>query len=230
MMMTMPQNKQHTQRTNERGNAFFLVMIGVVLFAGLIFTLSRSARQGGENVSQKQAEIAASAILDYAQKVERGVNNVMNTVSFSEEDISFENDFLSADNNPNCSSARCMVFSPAGGSISYIAPSDDMAAANNWHFSGENTVLGVGANANADLMLMLNDVRRIVCEDINDRLGIATMPTDGDGIEISTLFTGSYNNSEQISGASLDGVSSACVQNTQPDPDEYIFYHVLRAR
>ena len=229
--MMMPPNKQKKICDTESGNAFFLVMIGVVLFAGLMFTLSRSARQGGDNLTQKQAEIAATAILDFAQKIERGVNNVMNTVSFSEQDISFENDFLSTYNNPNCSSTRCEVFSPDGGSVAYQAPTENMnGASSQWLFSGDNTVLGIGVDANADLILILNNLRRLVCEEINDRLNISSMPTDSDGIETSTEFVGTYTNSEQIGGAALDGISSACVQSTQPDPDEYVFYHVLRGR
>ena len=229
-MTTRKAKIKNPERPRERGNAFFLVMIGVVLFGGLMFTLSRGARQGGENISQKQAEIAASEILSYVQRVERGVANVMNTVAFSEQDISFENDLVSGYTNASCTSPRCEVFNPSGGSIAYIAPSSNMSTSNAWLFSGENTVLGVGNNSNADLLIILNNVRSSVCEKLNERLNIDPTPTDGDGIDTTTLFTGSYNNSEQISGAAVSGLTSACVLNTAPNPDEYLFYHVLRER
>ena len=216
-------------RKNERGNAFFLVMIGVVLFGGLMFTLSRGARQGGENISQKQAEIAASEILSYAQKVERGVANVMNAVSFSDQDISFENDLVSGYINPACTSPRCEVFNSSGGSISYTRRTSNMNTGSDWLFSGENTVSGIGSG-NAELLIILNNVRSSVCSEINDRLNITLMPTDSDGVDTTTEFIGSFNNSEQISGAAVNGLSSACILNTQPNPDEYLFYHVLRAR
>lgn len=219
-------------RRSEQGNAFFLVMIGVVLFAGLMFTLSRGARQGGENITKKQAEIAATAVLDYAQRMERGVNNVMRTVTFSEQDISFTNKFQSGAgfDNPNCNSPRCEVFNPSGGSISYIPPTDTMNAGDAWLVSGDNTVPGIGTGAEADLLLILNKVRVSVCTEINDRLGISTLPTDSDGIETATFFTGTYTASDVLGGAANSGLSAACVQNTSPDPDEYVFYYVLRER
>lgn len=231
MAMMMPTNNRG-DRGRENGNAFFLVMIGVVLFAGLMFALSRGARQGGENITKKQAQIAATAILDYAQRMERGVNNVMRTVTFSEQDISFTNKFQSGVgyDNANCGSARCEVFSPSGGSISYVSPTDTMSDSNEWMISGNNTVPGIGVGSEADLLLIFDKVRVSVCTEINDRLGISTLPTDADGIETATFFTGTYTNSQQIGGATNSGLSAACVMNTTPDPDEYVFYYVLRAR
>lgn len=205
-------------------------MIGVALFGGLMFTLSRGARQGGDNITDKQAELAASEMLDYAQRVERGVANVMRTASFSEVDISFDNDIATVYENTNCSSARCEVFNAGGGAINYRAPSDNMRDGTDpWIFSGDNAVAGIGTTA-PELLLMLNNVHPSVCEEINDRLNIDPMPTDGDDIDTTTYFQGAYTASAQISGAAVDGLSSGCVQNTARDPDEYLFYHVLRAR
>ncbi|MCB9990535.1 MAG: hypothetical protein H6867_04025 [Rhodospirillales bacterium] len=217
-------------RTAESGNAFFMVMVGVVLFAALMYTFSRGARQGGENMTEKQAQIAATDIISYAQSAERAVNRVYSK-SRSENAISFENGIVGGYTNANCpaSNNRCKVFNSDGGGISWSS-ADNFASPSPWLFSGENTVAGIGQDGNADLLLILPQLSSVVCREINEALDISAMPTDGNGIEDSTKFQGSYNASAQISGAAVSGVFSACVQDTSPDPDEYFYYQVLLPR
>lgn len=216
---------QQSNRTGERGNAFFIVMITIILFAGLMFVFSRGARQGGNKLTSKQSEIAASDIITYAQTVRRAVDRVYSKGE-SENAISFEADNNTGYANANCTDNYCKVFSPSGGSIGWSEP--DHSASNNkpWFFSGENTITGVGVTNNPDLLMMLTDVTPSVCEALNDALGIATMPSDSNGIETTTKFQGVYTNTEQIGGASLDGVTAACVN----DSGTYVFYFVLLER
>ena len=50
----MPQNNRQDRRS-ESGNIFAIVMIGVVLFGALMYTFSRSAKQGDGNLTRSIA-------------------------------------------------------------------------------------------------------------------------------------------------------------------------------
>ncbi len=179
----------------ESGNAFFIVMVGVVLFAALMFTFSRGVRQGGDNLSEKNVEMAATELIDTAQKYERAVSR-LRLKGCSENQISFDlhNGTLktaddTAQNYVNAASPAdfsCHVFHPNGGNLtpyllpeSYVVDNGPVCAvcthARSLHFSAA-TVIGNGVDSGAegsDLVLWMGRVTRDVCIEINNRLGIA---------------------------------------------------------
>lgn len=235
--MTSPENlttMTHQKRNSESGNVFFIVMVAVVLFAGLMFTFSRGARQGGDNLSAKQAEVFASDILNYAQRVERGVSRVYGR-GFSENAISFQNEYISGYENTNCTQTRCRVFHPEGGAISYKRLEDRWSRSQqNWVYTGENRVIGVGTdctnNSCSDLIMVIEDVPTTICTAINEKLAIGPpIPTD-DNIDL-TPYDGTfgYSASNDIGDEdnTLEEVRTACFQETGGN---YYFYHVLLER
>lgn len=220
----MPQNKNSN---TESGNAFFIVLLGVVLFSALMFTVSRSGQQGGDNLSKKQAEVAVVDIIDYAQRLERAVNRIMLRGRFSETDISFDNGTDYA--NGNCAVAACEVFNPGGGAASWRSPPPNISTSS-WIINGENRVPDIGSDANADLVILLPGLSLDVCRKINDRLGVTNPggnpPTDGNGIN-TDLFDGTFANSAIIgASADLSRTHAACFSNG----GDYTFYSVLYER
>ena len=120
-----PVNKQQQPRAHkpEQGNVFFLVLAGIALFAALSFTVSRSSNTKSTTIlTEKQASLAASEAMDFAQSTARGVSRLL-TQGCSENQISFESppfdgssDYANSD-APNTLS--CHVFSSAGGRVKF---------------------------------------------------------------------------------------------------------------
>lgn len=220
-------------RHSERGNAFFIVMVAVVLFGALMFTFSRGMRQGGANLTEKQAEIAASDTIAYAQTIERAVNRVL-LRGYSETQLSFDNSFLSGYENANCTEDRCRIFHPSGGAVKWQSPPPGLNDGSNWIINGKNAIPDVGVHTTPDLVLMLTGLSGQTCLTINDTLGVpnpsGAPPEDGDSIN-KDLFTGTFAAGTQIgSSADLSEVRAACVWHKQPNPDDYIFYVTLWQR
>lgn len=230
-----PASPYSPSRTRESGNAFFIVLLGVVLFAALMFTFSRSARQGGENIDGKRAEILATDIVSYAQRIERRVNNLRRR-SISENDISFENDFDLNYTNPNCGDDRCKIFKGSG-SISWQEPPTGGNDGSGWVFTGGNYVDGMGAAGNAadaELLMILPNVLRSVCAQINDYVGVGGIPKNT-GNSDDTAFTGNFSATPELikedGGTALEGEASGCFEGAGTPPSgTYHFYHVLIRR
>ncbi len=240
----MQRSRLLNKRKRERGNAIFFVLIGVALFGALMFSFSRSGRQGGENISDKQADIAASDILSYAQKMERAVSRIRRK-SISENDISFDNQFVSGYVNGGCAapvSPRCLVFNPAGGAVNWKPPAERANNGDEWVFTGANRVKGLGAVGNAtdaELLAILPNVKLPVCQKINEQLGLTaanTAPPQENLDSSLTLFQGAFPIAPKLieekgGGTALDGVLSGCFQgDTTPAAGTYHFYHVLIQR
>src|SRR5690606_22636311 len=101
------------QCQRQSGNAFMMVLIGIVLFAALAFTFTRSGRQGISNVSTQEASLIAGDVISYGQAIERGVNR-MRMKGVSESDL----DFVGANglyDNASCNEDKCQVFNAKGG-------------------------------------------------------------------------------------------------------------------
>ena len=231
-MMTQIKNSN-----SQSGNAFFIVMLGVVLFGALMFTFSRGARQGNDNLSSKQAEIAATDIISYAQLVERGVSRVYSK-GFSESNISFENNLASGYTNVSCTTNRCRVFEPSGGAIPYRRLQDSWSSStSDWIFTGHNQVLSIGTNCAAascsELMMMIEDVPEPVCMAINEKLGVTaadTSPPDDNGVDTDPyLGSFAYDANADIGdeNAALDGERTGCLFETG---NVNYFYHTLLER
>jgi hypothetical protein len=81
----------NSNRNNESGNAFIIVMVGVVMFVALSFTVSKGMRSDNTNkLSVREIELAASDILNYASQMERAINR-MRRNGISETELDFSN-------------------------------------------------------------------------------------------------------------------------------------------
>ncbi len=233
----------------QRGNALFMILMAVVLFAALAFTFSRGAQQGGENISNRQAELAATDVVTYAQKIERGVQLIMSR-GLSENDISFDSDEDPSYNNTECSDnsasnpddyLRCekgKLFSTTGAKLTWQKPPSDINNGQNY-FIGINQVGPVTEAADPkslDLVLML-PVKPRVCTEINKITSRAETWTSAGTLNSTTKFTGDF---ESPAGVRIDWPDvepdsrpSGCFcRGSSPcaSADPHYFYHVLYAR
>ena len=210
----MPPNKPYN---TEAGNVFLIILIGIVLFAALSFSLARGFRsETTNNLTDREAALAASDILGYAQRVERAVNKLRRN-SVSENDLSFDQATAAGYNHAQPDNHK--VFNTAGGAITWQEPPVGANDGTTWHFTGESCIPDLGngdstcatdTTANEELMIILPNVDTGVCTEINDRLNIIGIPASTQSFD-ATQFTGTFQDGTAISGTSA--ARTACFSN-----------------
>lgn len=198
-------------KTNaQNGNVFIFILLGVVLFAALAFTMSRGFRgDSTSRMSEREITLAAADILSYAQRIERAVGKLRGQ-SVSESEISFENPIVTGYEHTVPQPANHQIFNSAGGGSKWQAAPTGSNDGAPWIITGATCVVGLGtdvagcsggsdATSNEDLLLTLSNVDAGLCEALNEKLNITGgIPADtGTGLS-TTLFRGSFTNGTEI--------------------------------
>ena len=183
----------------EKGNALFLILIAVALFAALSYAVTNSGR-GGSGIDKEQASLAASQITQYGASVATAVQRLKLINGCSNTDISFHYDSdgdgtLETDGSDdyynNGSSTDCYVFDANGGGLSYwqpdtswLSPTSGLTNTESWGdtvFAGEINVMDVGTNCSSgadtacrDLILYMPYLEKEICDEINHGFSIDT--------------------------------------------------------
>ena len=236
-----PPNKN--ARQSERGNVFLFILLGIVLFAALSFTMSRGFRsEGTSKVSQREAELAASEILDYTQKLQRAYDRLRRQ-GCSENDISFESSvkpayaFTTTDN--------CKIFHPDGGNMDvfpdadYLNTSKVYIAYERYRVGGTFGVDNAGEDSRSELIFYMGMANSDICRAINKKLG--TLDANGDnpsrgGSHIHPGFTGTFTDPpagwQFISNGvpALQNKKSGCFTYYDRDPDTELFFYTILER
>ena len=181
----------------EKGNALFLILIAVALFAALSYAVTNSGR-GGSGIDKEQASLAASQITQYGASVETAVQRLKLINGCTNTDISFHYDSdgdgtLETDGSDDYynsgSSTDCYVFDANGGGLSYwesdtnwLIPASTLTNSTNWGetlFVAETNVIDIGTNCSAgtdtacrDLILYMPYLEKEICDEINRGLSI----------------------------------------------------------
>lgn len=220
----------HTRnRRSEAGNAFLFILLGVVLFASLSFVMSRGfGTEGTSKISDRRAELAASEIMTYAQRIQRAVNRIRSK-GISESDISleFDGNFVNADCDENTDThfPTCQVFHTQGGNVNEQEPPEGVNEGESWHFTGSTCIGDCDGSSTADeeLLLVLPNLEDNVCEFINRKLEINGIPS-ATGTYSTTAFTGSFSNDTEIAiaGGPFDAV---CYSD---GTDNHLYYTLIK--
>lgn len=216
----------------ESGNVFIFILLGVALFTSLIFAVSKSMRsQNATQMSEREARLAAADILDTAQKIERGVARVYGR-GISESEISFANPIVSGYTHSQPDKNK--VFASTGGGISWISPAANVNDGSEWIITGATCIadLGTGATgcdsdsdtSNEELLLILPNVKQVVCSELDRLLKISSIPADTGSSYSTTKYTGSFADGTEINVGSA--YKTACYSKS----GAYHFYHTLLAR
>lgn len=118
------------RNANSKGNALFLILIAVFLFAALSYAVTHTS-QGGKNATSTENTLMAQQILDYVTMVNSAINEMMVVNGVSISLLSFE--WPSGTNaNQFCITypSQCggvdptqgMVFFPSGGNVLFQSP------------------------------------------------------------------------------------------------------------
>lgn len=173
----------------QSGSVFFYILLAVILFAALAFTLSRSLRGTNTSaMSERQAEIAAAEILEYSAQIAQEIDRLRRN-GISETDLDFYSEkFLKHtaspsrwNPNPNCADNSCRVFQSAGGRM-HETIFEDYATPLTLPFSSSHpkgghpsfhrvSVENAGTDAE-DLILNIVNLKTEICNIINKKIGV----------------------------------------------------------
>ncbi len=210
----------------QRGNALFLILIAVALFAALSYAVTQSGRGGG-SIDREQASIFASQITQLAGQYENVITRMRLVNGCADTEISFNYDsngdssYTAADlyHNPNNpSNTSCFVFHPDGGGLTYSDPDDQWVASvsgsppyyQNLLFSANSCIPGVGSspvggcNSNGlndeSLIFYVPYINENICFELARSLDTLT-PSGAIPIDNASA----WNTSARFAGAFTDG-------------------------
>lgn len=229
--------------TADNGNALFLILIAVALFAALSYAVTQSGRGGG-NTTKEVALITASQITQHAASIRTTITRMILTGTSANE-ITFD---TGTDHS---------VFDPAGGGATDAAP--PAGASGNclagfpgcpfggpmgltslsWGYKGISDptkgyyIADVGTNTvptGRESFAFLSDIPLAVCEQINKGLGLPATPA-----VTSDVFLGNglgLGNPAYAVGTNVidgnPGVPFSCMINTSAPLSTVPFYvHAL---
>ncbi|MCI5060760.1 MAG: hypothetical protein MRY79_06790 [Alphaproteobacteria bacterium] len=220
----------------ERGSAIIWIFLMIVLFAALTYAVSQNSRSSNSALSEKQAELATTEILNYARTVKNAIHRLQ-IDGCDDTEISFENNTVSGYTNANAPSDNsCHVFHSNGGGIRYV-PDNSFQASDSINFVGASDLLGIGNNCGdsscSDLYMRFRlngNEGYTICSQINKALGnnsIWPAPTTSHMLG-APKFQGTYSYHD-ANNVLFDGKSAACFKYAV-DPTYSLFYYTLIAR
>lgn len=230
------------ERSSERGNVLFLILIAVALFAALSYAVTQSTRSGAGSSDNETGLINSAQLTQYPAGVRTAVvRMIIGGVDTANLSFNVPSDFS------NLTNTDWGVFFPSGGGATYApAPGEVMANGGQgpWVFNSENEINLVGTTVggnnpdtnSADIIAFLPGIAQSVCARINDELGITGTPVES-SIDVATAMIDDGTGPSGIGGGGgtigddvteLDGQPFGCFRNGAAGP--FVYYHVLVER
>lgn len=202
MLRLKTKNNKHKIVSNQDGNVLFLILIAVVLFAALSYAVTQSTRSGGGGASQETSLISSANVTQYPASIRTAILRMIVSNNTDADVLAFDppTDFATFCDVSAANASVC-VFHPDGGAALYnVAPDDVVSVPDTaWTFNAENEVNFIGRSAGgnsptqqtADIIAFLPNIRRGICERINEELGIGagTIPTESN-IDVASEMEG----------------------------------------
>lgn len=208
----------------QNGNALFIILIAVVLFAALAYAVTKSERQGG-NTKNDVTAIAAAGLLEYPSTLKTATLRMM-LQGISADEI----DFAPPD-DPNFSTPpfNTKVFHPLGGNVPYrnIDPSAFISDSNGVSLGEQGFApIPVGLMPNGSMpggerfIAAWGSLRKSVCESINEKVtGSRDIPVYSSVITMVELI-----NVYDDTAAAGTPYPFLCVEGSN-NPDVYMYYY-----
>ncbi len=242
----------------QSGNAFFIILIAVVLFAALSYAVSSSNRGGGNSPLNEKAKANASAIIDFSASLRIALSRIKTIHGCTDDIFDFSNSIYQRSDgtpppglSPNVNAPtdkKCHLFDLAGGGQTPIIPvasalvPDPSAVATSTKVGHGaifiHQIKGVGTDGPAgtvsanDIVLRIVFINKETCLAINNLLGV-TNPSGAPPPYAFTGTSGSYANGTLagtaiISSPELDGHMDFCM--TSGSGDSFVYFTTLVAR
>ena len=236
---------------SEKGNALFLILIAVALFAALSYAVTQSGRSSG-SIDRETAMIAASQITQYPATLDTTITRMIITgtdvsrIHFGHEEHSGDGTREDEGN----------VFHPDGGASIRSKPPANIGSAegtypdmgalekNTWGFKDITDddsgfyIYDIGSNeqrVGREAFAFLHDISLGVCEQINKGLNLEydPIPNQDTAVDyeandgLGDVAAATQGGSTHTFGA-LEGEPFGCIQmGDGPDSAHYDYYHAL---
>lgn len=232
--------------SSQNGSAFFVILIGIVIFALLTYAVFRGASTSGKTLEGDQARMAAQEIIAFGDTMAKTVQILKlrgcsdTQLDFTNTGWKFVNGSPNTPVNPSAPASGCSVFSINDGKIQAVTfPVNYTTGVTPPLTStqlGHGRILratfpGVGENANQELALVIARLNVNVCLKINDILGITNPGGNPPSYtHTATDYTGSFAGNPALtdtSGGIITGKTSFCGMDTGVTP---MYWRVLLGR
>lgn len=202
--------------THQKGNALFLILIAVALFAALSYAVTQSGRGGGA-IDKETMLIKAAQATQQKAYLRTAVTRMILTNGTTPSTL----DLHTGDHKTPCSTGANCLFSPTGGGVAPPTVDPYLVDASTQgspplvtYFEGTHSVVGVGTSA-PDPIIVFESLKKEACLAINRGLGISGIP-----VEITPHYI-DFN-----FGDSLPGKADACV-DVVGSLYNYVYYTAL---
>lgn len=238
----------------EKGSALFIILIAVVLFAALAYSVAEMMRGGNPNtINVEQSRLAGNEILGYAQSMRQAAQNMKISNGCADMDISVENSTVAGYTHTPVATDNCKMFHSDGGGLVYQPPVDewlDIAVPapplrGQWFFPANTCAPGTGSAAagcdsdstdNEAIIAVLPYLKKQICVQINDLLGVdnpgGNPPTETGNAWTagSVKYTGGQADAEALDqGGRMAGCFEGDAAN-MPGAGTYHFFKILIPR
>lgn len=207
----------------QSGNALFLILIAVALFAALSYAVTQSGRGGGATTNEDNA-LKAAQITQWGALARQAATRMILTGTPAQSiDLCF-NGASSVCLSLNtgvlrpCSTGAACLFAPDGGGVPIHPPNLALGATGFGLYEAGANVAIEGVGTTAGEVLMAAAVTQQVCEQINRQLGLS-VPVLHDA-----------NNSVAVNQTLDDIEDGESIQCAQDSTATYFYLHTLAER
>jgi hypothetical protein len=239
---------------NSKGNALFLILIAVALFAALSYAVTQSGRGGG-SIDKETAMISGSTVANYVARA-RSVVMRMRLTGCSETELSFEKSpFDGSDtdyvNGGAPGDFSCHFYHQSGGGVEELDPNSIpglTTGSSEVEVYGGPLVPGAGqwidvVGTAVDLTMFIRGIQPEACDQINQSMGLSQTYTDNGDLDVNP-FQGTYVLADFVD-ACYDSTAGNCASYTdspyyiagvttacfiEEDTGDRIFFSVLLER
>lgn len=223
----------------ESGNALFLVLIGVVLFAALIFAVASSQTGVRSTMTQEQSRLLASEMIQYGDSIRLVIDRMMR-INGVDELNSNSNGILFSANGAHANygvpgaQPATEIFHASGGGLTYHTPPEGACtAACAYEFLGQIRVNGVGTATRYELAMIVPDIAPEVCQQLNElqQNGWSSVPLSGITFTPDRFDGTNYGDTGATDPATFAGVFVGKRSFCHETPSgRMMFVHILHAR
>jgi len=219
-----------------QGNALFLILIAVALFAALSYAVTQSGRGGG-GIDREQAAITAAEMTQYAASLRTAAMR-MTITGVNEDALDFDPTDDSSSSPADNDFSNDVFMTEGGGVIEQQPPGnsgvtaygylDATAAGNNGWYVWDLGTNGQGTGR--EVLVVADDLDANVCREINRGLGLDPEPVvqatavvvDPDAAPSTAPADGGNN----ATFGAQEGEPFACIRHGGASGN-LVYYHVL---
>ena len=174
--------------TNQNGNALFLILIAVALFAALSYAVTNSGR-GGSGIDREQVQLGLSRIQQHGASVAAAIQRMRLIGGVPVSQLDFRTDSRLAKNgsivdfeNDLCTNDNCQVYHALGGGVAYQSFEEFSEAPDAWpaasirpgHYNIElMEIEGLGSDL-PELVIRYYGISADICEELHRQASFAS--------------------------------------------------------